>query len=55
MPEPISREAKENFLKMAEEDPEMTCADAPTDILEAASAEAEPNYYAAKGNLDMVT
>ena len=45
MPEPISREAKENFLKMAEEEPEMTCANTPIEILEAASAEAEPTPF----------
>ena len=36
MPEPMDLETQAGFLKMAEEDPEMTCADTPIKILEAA-------------------
>ena len=42
MPEPMDLETQARFLKMAEEEPEMTCANTPIEILEAASAEAEP-------------
>ncbi len=45
MPEQMSREAQANFLKMAEEHPEMPCADTPVAILEAASAEQEPTPF----------
>ena len=38
-------EARQGFLKMAEEHPEMTCAETPVEILEAAAAEAEPTPY----------
>lgn len=38
-------ETEARFLKMAEEEPEMTCADAPVEILEAASSEAEPTPF----------
>jgi hypothetical protein len=45
MPEPISKEAKARFLAMAVEQPDMTCEQAPIEILEAASAEAEPTPF----------
>ncbi|MCI0789834.1 MAG: hypothetical protein J4N88_09675, partial [Chloroflexi bacterium] len=45
MPKPMDREARAGFLKMALEQPEMTCADTPIEILEAASAEAEPTPF----------
>jgi hypothetical protein len=41
----MSREAQQDFLKMAAERPEMTCAEIPIAILEAASAEAEPTPF----------
>ena len=45
MPEPISKEEEAAFLKMAQEDPEMTCGQAPDRILDAASSEAEPTPF----------
>ena len=45
MPEPIGREAEARFVKMALEQPTMTCAEAPDEVLEAASAEAEPTPF----------
>ena len=45
MPEPMDLETQARFLKMAEEEPEMTCANTPIEILEAASAEAEPTPF----------
>ena len=45
MLEPMGRETEARYLKMALEQPEMTCADAPREILEAASAEAEPTPF----------
>ena len=45
MPEQMDREALAGFRKMAQEQPEMTCADTPVEILEAASAEAEPTPF----------
>ena len=45
MPEPMDRETEARFLKMAIEQPDITCADAPAEILEAASAEAEPTPF----------
>ena len=41
----MNRETQINLLNMAEENPEMTCADTPIEILEAASAEAEPTPF----------
>jgi len=41
----MSREAQQDFLKMAAENPEMTCVETPIEILEAASAEAEPTPF----------
>ena len=45
MPEPMDQETIDRFLKMALEQPQMTCADAPVEILEAASAEVEPTPF----------
>ena len=45
MPAPMDRETQARFLKMAIEHPDITCGDAPDDILEAASAEAEPTPF----------
>ncbi len=45
MPEPMDRETEARFLKMAIEQPDITCADAPAEILEAASTEAEPTPF----------
>jgi len=45
MPEPMSRETEARFLKMAMEQPDITCGDAPDEILVAASAEAEPTPF----------
>ena len=45
MPEPMDRKTEARFLKMALEQPKMTCAEAPYEILEAASAEAEPTPF----------
>ena len=45
MPEPMDRESQARFLKMALEQPKMTCAEAPEEILEFASAEAEPTPF----------
>jgi len=33
MPEPMEPEARQGFLRMAEEHPEMTCAETPVEIL----------------------
>jgi hypothetical protein len=48
MPEPLSNETQACFLKMAVEQPEMTCAQAPDLIVEFASAEAEPTPFMEK-------
>ena len=40
MPEPMGPESEARYLKMAQEQPDITCAQAPEEILEAASAEA---------------
>lgn len=45
MPEPMSKESEADFLKMAREQPEMTCSQAPIEILDAASSEAEPTPF----------
>ena len=45
MPEPMDDEAQAQFLKMAEEQPDILCADVPDVILEFASAEAEPTPF----------
>ena len=45
MPEPMDQETLDRFLQMALDNPEMTCADTPIEILEAASAEAEPTPF----------
>ena len=45
MPEPMDPEARAGFLKMADDNPEMTCADTPVEILEGGSAEAEPTPF----------
>lgn len=45
MPEPMDRETEARFLKMATEQPDITCGNAPEEILEAASAEAEPTPF----------
>ncbi|MDA0263102.1 MAG: hypothetical protein O3A93_02320 [Chloroflexi bacterium] len=45
MPEPMDLEAQARFLKMAEEQPDITCAQVPDIILEFASAEAEPTPF----------
>jgi len=45
MPEPMGREMEAHFLKMATEQPDITCGNAPDEILEAASAEAEPTPF----------
>ncbi|PKB70907.1 MAG: hypothetical protein BZY87_08425 [SAR202 cluster bacterium Io17-Chloro-G6] len=45
MPEPMDRETEARLLKMAMEQPDITCGDAPAEILEAASAEAEPTPF----------
>ena len=41
----MDRETEARFLKMALEQPTMACANAPDEILEAASAEAEPTPF----------
>ena len=41
----MDQETEARFLKMALEQPNMTCAQAPVEILEAASAEAEPTPF----------
>ncbi len=45
MPKPMDRETEARFLKMAMEQPDITCADAPHEILEAVSAELEPTPF----------
>ncbi|MDE0719240.1 MAG: hypothetical protein OSB75_01615 [Dehalococcoidia bacterium] len=45
MPEPMTRESQDEYIQMAVDNPEMTCADAPADILEFASAEQEPTPF----------
>ena len=45
MPEPINRETEARLLKMAVEQPDLTCGNAPEEILEAAAAEAEPTPF----------
>ena len=45
MPEQMDRETEARFLKMAVEQPDITCAHAPSEIIEAASAEAEPTPF----------
>ncbi len=45
MPEPMDPETQARFLKMAVEQPDITCGNAPDEILEAASAEAEPTPF----------
>ena len=45
MPAPLSAEDEARFLKMAEENPEMTCGEAPVELLELASSEAEPTPF----------
>ena len=45
MPEPMDQKTEARFLNMALEHPKMTCAEAPDEILEAASAEAEPTPF----------
>ena len=45
MPKPMGRETEARFLKMALEQPDITCAQVPEEILEAASAEAEPTPF----------
>ncbi len=41
----MDRETEARFLKMAMEQPAITCGDAPDEILEAAAAEAEPTPF----------
>jgi hypothetical protein len=41
----MNRETIDRFLKMALEQPDITCAETPSEILEAASAEAEPTPF----------
>ena len=41
----MDRETQARYLKMALEQPDITCAQVPEDILEAASAEAEPTPF----------
>ncbi len=41
----MDQKTEARFLKMALEQPKMTCAEAPYEILEAASAEAEPTPF----------
>ena len=41
----MSRETEARFLKMATDQPDITCRNAPEEILEAASAEAEPTPF----------
>ena len=41
----MSQETVANYLKMAGEQPEITCAQVPSEILEFASAEAEPTPF----------
>ena len=36
---------EQKFLRMAQEHPDMTCSEAPPEILEAAAAEVEPTIY----------
>ena len=45
MPEPMSHETEACFLKMAVEQPEMTCAQVPDLIVEFAAAEVEPTPF----------
>ncbi len=45
MPEPMDPDSQARFLKMAMEQPDITCGNAPDEILEAASAEAEPTPF----------
>ena len=45
MPEPMDRETEARYLKMAQEQPDITCAQVPEEILEAASVEAEPTPF----------
>lgn len=41
----MTQEARDCFLQMAVDQPEMTCAEAPPEILELASAEQEPTPF----------
>ena len=45
MPEPMDQETIDRFLKMALEQPEITCGDAPVEILEAAATDVEPTPF----------
>ena len=45
MPEPMDAEAQAQYLKMAEDQPDILCAQVPDIILEFASAEAEPTPF----------
>ena len=45
MPEPMNQETQESYLQMAIDQPEITCAEVPPEILELASAEQEPTPF----------
>ena len=45
MPEPMNQEAQDGYLQMAVDQPEITCAEVPPEILELASAEQEPTPF----------
>ena len=45
MPEPMSPETEARYMKMAVEQPDITCANAPAEILEAASDDVEPTPF----------